>query len=123
MALRQRVCAVLVSAVVALLSYGLVVDGAEARGGAYAAQIEAAITYYFPWYEEDDARYIVACESDFGADIYNEYSQAYGPWQFMPETAYAMGYDPWLMDDPWYSTEAAYELWLTAGWSPWACAY
>lgn len=88
----------------------------------YEAELEAAIEYHFHGYEEDVAHYVVNCESGYGADIYNEYSAAYGPWQFLPSTSYAMGFDHGLMADPWYSTYAAAEYVDVAGWTPWACA-
>lgn len=98
--------------------------GTEAQAQThYEAELEAAIEYYFDGYEEVSAHAIVACESGYGADIYNEWSGAYGPWQFMAYTSYDLGFEHSLMHDPWYATWAASEYYEIAGWSPWACAW
>ena len=86
-------------------------------------EAEAAIRYHFPAYEEDIAVSIAACESGLGADIYNEASGAYGIFQFLPSTSYALGFDHSAMADPWYAAWAASRYQDIAGWSPWACAY
>ena len=86
-------------------------------------EAEAAIRYHFPAEAEDAMVAIAACESGLGQDIYNEYSGAYGILQELPSTAYAYGHDYSALADPWYAASAAYDLYVDAGFSPWACAY
>lgn len=113
-----------VLAAVFALSVGVVKPGsAEAQSYQYRAELNAAVNYYFYGYERWEARAILRCESGFGADVYNDYSGAAGPWQFMPATAWGLGYSTWDVYDPWLATQAAEQLHETEGWSPWACAY
>ena len=86
-------------------------------------EAEAAIRYHFPAYEEDYAVAIAECETGLGADIYNEASGAYGIFQFLPSTSYALGFDHSAMADPYYSAYAASILQDMYGWGQWACAY
>ena len=87
------------------------------------AEAEAAIRYHFPADAEDAMVAIAACESGLGADIYNEYSGAHGILQELPSTAYYYGHDYAALADPYYAASAAYDLYLDAGFAPWACAY
>ena len=86
-------------------------------------EAEAAIRYHFPAEAEDAMVAIAACESGLGEDIYNEYSGAYGILQELPSTAYYYGHDYAALADPWYAASAAYDLYVDAGFTPWACAY
>lgn len=119
--------ALLVFVSVVMCCFAQVAFAQEAEAQAYYdydAELEAAINYYFPEPGLNaSAHAIVACESGYGADIYNEYSSAYGPWQFMPDTSYGLGFDHGAMWDPWYATYAARQYYNIAGWSPWSCAY
>lgn len=102
---------------------------AQAQVQVHPAEAEAAIRYHFDADEEDFAIAVSACETGLGQDIYNEASAAYGILQFLPSTAYDMGYDYSAMGDPWYAAWAAkdlhdyYEAQGMWGFTPWACAY
>lgn len=49
----------------------------------------------------------------------NSWSGACGAFQFLPSTAWAMGYTCWELMDPWVAAIAAKELYYIAGLSPW----
>lgn len=93
---------------------------------------DVAADAIYTYFDADEAAFAVevsACETGLGADIYNEGSGAYGILQMLPSTAYDMGYDYSLLEDPYYSAWAAKDLhdymqslgyW---GFQPWSCAY
>jgi hypothetical protein len=121
--LQKVMLCILVVSSFALAALVLPTEAKAQSSFASAAEVEAAIRYHFPAEAEDAMVAIAACESGLGTDIYNEYSGAYGILQELPSTAYYYGHDYAALSDPWYAADAAYDLYLDAGFSPWACAY
>ena len=63
--------------------------------------------------------YIAQRESNDIPTAVNPYSGACGAFQFLPSTAWAMGYTCWDLMDPYMAAAAAYDLYLQAGLAPW----
>lgn len=100
----------------------LVFAGTNARPAqaqVHPAEAEAAIRYHFPAGVEDAMVVVSDCETGLGSDIYNEGSGAHGIFQEIPETAAAYNHDYSALANPWYAAEAAYDLWVDGGYSPW----
>jgi hypothetical protein len=112
--------AVLLVTCAALSTFGA--EETQAQTYAAAGDAEAIIRATWPDHEEDIAIAVAACETGLGEDVLNEASGAYGLFQMLPSTAYAMGTDYSLLGDPYYASQEAARLQDEMGWSPWVCA-
>ncbi len=83
-------------------------------------ETEAAIDATFPPSVAPTFKAIAYRESGFDPYVVNVYSGACGPFQFLPSTAAAYGYTCYDLQDPYVAAQAAYELYLDYGLSPWA---
>lgn len=100
----------------------LALDSKEAEAQSYT-EVEAAIDGTMPPVIADDFKAIAWRESGFNPAAVNPYSGACSAFQFLPSTAYAMGYTCWDLMDPWVAAQAALELYYVAGFGPWAASY
>jgi hypothetical protein len=83
-------------------------------------ETEAAIDATFPADVAPTFKMIAYRESGYDPYAINPYSGACGPFQFLPSTAAAYGYTCYDLQDPYIAAQAAYELYLDYGLSPWA---
>ena len=91
--------------------------GSLYAGSSGASDVDAAIDAVgLPYIFHD----IAWRESGDDPTAVNPYSGACGPFQFLPSTAAYMGYSCYDLYDPYTAAQAAYELYLLEGLSPWA---
>jgi hypothetical protein len=97
----------------------LVLDSKEAEAQSYTV-VDHAIDVTWDPVAAPTAHVIADRESGDNPYAVNPYSGACGAFQFMPSTAWSMGYSCYELFDPYTAAAAAYDLYLQAGWSPWA---
>ena len=74
----------------------------------------AGIICSLDW-ECDRAMRVAYCESRFVAEATNKAGPYIGLFQVWDRHVE----EPWMLYDPIYNTQIAYQLWLERGWRPW----
>ena len=103
----------------ALVCVFMVLGSKEAEAQAYYTEVDAAIDAVgLPPIFHD----IAWLESGDDPTAVNPASGACGPFQFLPSTAWDMGYSCWDLQDPYTAAYAALELYSIAGLQPWSAS-